>query len=234
MKKIVCFVAMMLGTSLHLAAQPTPELAPQTQPSQLLITEDGVPTDASVDQTDDFAVLPEAMPGHSSMGEAPVVLTNITTPLCPTQLEAGDRDFGHAPKVNITVDLEISPDGSGLIAVIYFTARERRGVQSSFVTGEWRKNVYTAPARMKITGLNPSVISSKVENFVGGDAGAEFGPCKPGVICLASPGGLIKRVAWIGDTGGDDVAAPGATECPCDTHIKFIEFNPVRISTTRR
>ncbi len=167
-------------------------------------------------------------------GESLVTLTNITSELCPTNLRQGDREFGGAPKVTITAKLEISPDSSGLIAVIKFSAWERGDGRSlaTWVTGEFRLRVYTAPAGIKITGIKPANFSSSIIDFVGSDAGPEFGICSEGVGAAANPGGLIKRILWVGDTGGNDVAAPG-TSCRCDTKIRSIEFNKVRISTRR-
>jgi hypothetical protein len=167
-------------------------------------------------------------------GELLVTLTDITRDLCPTNLRQGDREFGGAPKVTITAKLEISADGSGLIAVINFSALERGDGRnpSTWVTGEFRPRVYNAPAGMKITGMKPANISSSVEDRVGSDAGAEFGDCKEGMLAMASPGGLIKRILWVGDTGGNDVAS-SATDCRCDTKIESIEFNKVRITTAR-
>lgn len=169
-----------------------------------------------------------------STGELLVTLTNITSELCPTNLRQGDREFGGAPRVTITAKLEISPDSSGLIAVIHFSAWERGDGKSlaTWVTGEFRPRVYTAPAGIKITGIKPVNFSSSVNDFVGSDAGPEFGICNEGVGAAANPGGLIKRILWVGDTGGNDVAAPG-TSCRCDTKIRSVEFNKVRISTRR-
>lgn len=163
-----------------------------------------------------------------------VTLSNITTELCPTNLRQGDREFGGAPTVTITARLEISTDSIGLDAVINYSALERGdgGSNSTWVTGEFRRRVYTAGARIKITGVGPANTSSTVSNFVGSDAGAEFGSCNEGKIAIANPGGLIKRIVWVGDTGGNDVSA-SATDCHCDTKIKSIEFNKVPITTRR-
>jgi hypothetical protein len=167
----------------------------------------------------------------SSTGELLVTLTNITSDLCPTSLLQGDREFGGAPTVNITANLEISPSGSSLIAVISFHASERGGDGTS-VRDEFRRTVYTAPAGVRITGIKPANLSSSVVNFVGSGAGAEFGICSEGVRAMKNPGSLVKRFVWVGDTGGNDVAAT-ATDCRCDTKIKSVEFNKVRITTAR-
>ena len=161
-----------------------------------------------------------------------VTLTDITTELCPTTLERGDREFGGGPLINITARLERTADESGIDVIINYRAEETGGDRTT-ATGQFRQRVFNAAAGFRIIALNPSMTSSSVVNFRGAGAGAEFGICNEGVVQQAIvTGGLIRRIVVVGDTGGNDVSAGGG--CRCDTKIKSINFNPVTITTLPR
>jgi Subtilase family len=164
--------------------------------------------------------------------EAAVNLTDITTELCPTTLERGDREFGGGPLINITARLQVSADGSAIDAIINYRAEETGGDRST-ATGTFTQRVFTASAGTRIISVTAATASSTVLNFRGGGAGAEFGICNEGVVQDAPvTGGLIRRIVVVGDTGGNDISAGGG--CRCDTKIKSITFNPVRITTEPR
>ncbi len=159
-------------------------------------------------------------------------LTDITTELCPTTLERGDREFGGGPLINITARLERTADESGIDVIINYRAEETGGDRTT-ATGEFRQRVFNAAAGTRIVAISPSMSSSSVVNFRGAGAGAEFGICNEGVVQQAPvTGGLIRRIVVVGDTGGNDVSAGGG--CRCDTKIKSINFNPISITTLPR
>ena len=161
-----------------------------------------------------------------------VNLTDITSELCPTTLERGDREFGGGPLINVTARLRVTADGSGIDAVITYRAEETGGDRST-ATGTFTQRVFNASAGTRILSVAAATASSTVLNFRGGGAGAEFGICNEGVVQDApATGGLIRRIVVVGDTGGNDISAGGG--CRCDTKIKSINFNPVRITTVAR
>lgn len=163
-----------------------------------------------------------------------IALTDITTELCPTTLERGDREFNGGPLINITARLERTADESGIDVVINFRAEETGGDRTT-ATGQFRQRVFNVSAGNRIVSIEALTTESVVEGFRGAGAGFEFpGNCNEGVVqdATITRGGLIRRIVVVGDTGGNDVSAGGG--CRCDTKIKSINFNPVRITTLPR
>jgi hypothetical protein len=162
-----------------------------------------------------------------------VALTNIGT-LCPTDLIRGDREFGGGPMINIRIVLEISPDQSGIDAVITFEAAEVGGDQST-VRGTFRQRVFTAAATNRIVNITGERVAT-VNNFRGAGAGFELSPfgCNEGVVQEAPViGGFVRQIVVVGDSGGTDIATPGS-DCRCDAKIKSINFNALTIETVAR
>ncbi|MCX6319394.1 MAG: S8 family serine peptidase [Bacteroidetes bacterium] len=161
-----------------------------------------------------------------------VNLTDITTELCPTTLERGDREFGGGPRINIVANLVVTADGSGLDVVISYRAEEMGGDRTT-ATGSFRQRVFNASAGTRIVSVVATTATSAVTNFMGAGAGAEFGICNEGVVQEPPvTGGLIRRIVVVGDSGGNDVSAGGG--CRCDTKIKSVQFNQVLINTAPR
>jgi hypothetical protein len=164
--------------------------------------------------------------------ETTIRLTDITAELCPTTLERGDREFNGGPLININARLQVTADGSGIDAIITYRAEETGGDRST-ATGTFTQRVFNASAGTRIVSVSAATATSAVV-FRGAGAGAEFGICNEGVVQDAVPvtGGLIQRIVVVGDTGGNDISAGGG--CRCDTKIKSINFNPVRVIAETR
>lgn len=161
-----------------------------------------------------------------------VSLTNITTELCPVILAAGDREFNGGPQINTTILLDKTPDEKGIDAVIYYTAAETAGDNTTAV-GTFRQRVYTAAPGTRIVSIEPAYFQSKVVDFRGRGAGSEFGACNEGQVETPPvSGNSVREIIVVGDTGGNDVSAGGG--CRCDTKIKSVKFNPVRIRVVNR
>lgn len=161
-----------------------------------------------------------------------VTLNNITSELCPTTLVSGDRDFNGGPVINATILLEKTPDEKGIDAVISYTAAETAG-DNTTATGMFRQRVYTAAPGIRIASIEAGFFQSKVVNFMGRGAGSEFGICNEGrVETPPVSGSSVREIVVVGDTGGNDVSAGGG--CRCDTKIKSIKFNPIRIKVANR
>lgn len=158
-----------------------------------------------------------------------VTLNDIVDELCPETLERGDAELGGGPLMNISIELEVAPDRSGLDAVIQFRAEET-GADRSTISGNFRRRVYTAPAGNRILSIDALFRRSSVDGFRGRSAGFEvdiFG-CNEGVVEeLPVSGNLVRRLVAVGDSGSKDFT-PGAG-CRCDSKIKSIQFNQVRI-----
>gem|GEM_PF-2476915 len=174
-------------------------------------------------------ITPPASPGART---ETVTLNNITSELCPITLVAGDREFNGGPVINTTILLEKTPDENGIDAIISYTAAETTG-DNTTVVGTFRKRVYSAPAGIRIAGIESSFFQSKVVDFRGRGAGAEYLICNEGQVETAPvSGSSVREIVVVGDTGGNDVSTGG--DCRCDTKIKSIKFNPIRIRVANR
>ena len=92
--------------------------------------------------------LSDAHAGKGSTAE--IHLTDITTPLVPNKLIAGDREFGgNGPNIVCRVQLKLTGDRQRIVAVVDFQARETKSDWSE-TRGNWTVNVFTAPAGKKI------------------------------------------------------------------------------------
>ena len=172
---------------------------------------------------------PPASPGERI---ETVTLNNILAELCPTTLAAGDREFGGGPTINVSILLEKTVDEKGIDAVISYTAAETGGDNTTAV-GSFRQRVYTASPGIRVAGIEAAYFQSKVVNFMGRGAGAEYGVCNEGQVETPPvSGSAVREIVVVGDTGGNDVSAGGG--CRCDTKIKSIKFNPVRIRVANR
>lgn len=96
----------------------------------------------------------------------------MTTQLCPSVVEHGDREFdGHGPHVKAVVELKIAPDGRSLNAQIGLRARETTPDWSE-TSKTWTKKIYDAPSGKRIAAI-VSPKNSKVE-FDSEPAGFQF------------------------------------------------------------
>lgn len=160
-----------------------------------------------------------------------ISLSNITSELCPV-LAAGDREFNGGPVINVKILLENTPDEKGIDAVIYYTATETAG-DNTTAAGIFRKRVYTAAPGIRVAGIESAYIQSKVIDFRGRGAGSEFGICNEGQVEIPPvSGSSVREIVVVGDTGGNDVSAGG--DCRCDTKVKSLKFNPIRIRVANR
>ena len=182
--------------------------------------------------------------GNAPAPAVPVTLNptpRAITDLCPTNLTTGDREFAGGPLFNISARLELAEDGRKLVAVINFRAEETKGDRTT-VTGSFTREVLDMGSGLKIVSFGPATgtgeLVSNVRDFRGGNAGSEFGAdnfgCNEGVVDTPPvTGNLIRSIQVVGDSGANDVAAPGG-DCRCDAKIKRILFNRISITVVRR
>jgi Ricin-type beta-trefoil lectin domain-like len=161
-----------------------------------------------------------------------VTLNNISTELCPKTLEVGDRFFYGGPVINAIILLEKTPDEKGIDAVISYKAAETAR-DNTTVIGTFRQRVYTASPGIRVAGIEADYFQSKVVNFTGRGAGADGRICNEGHAEVPPvSGSSVREIVVVGDTGFNDVSEGGG--CRCDTKIKSIKFNPVRIRVANR
>jgi hypothetical protein len=176
-----------------------------------------------------------------SIGNAPAPSAGTTSStvsldeigiLCPNILVRGDRELNGGPLINASVQLDVTPDGTGIDAIVTFNERETGG-DNSEVRGEWRVRVFNAPDGQRITAIT-SAARSNIVNYRGRGGGFEvsiFG-CNDGAVEDATvSGGPVRTFSLIADTGGEDIS--GDNDCRCDSRIQRIAFNPVTITTIR-
>lgn len=151
---------------------------------------------------------------------------------CPTVVIQGDREFGgNGPRMHSSISLQISPDGQHLEAVVDLHAFETGGDNSTTV-GRWIKRVWSVEPGKRIVSIDSDTYSEV--NFTSEAAGAEFAGCNDGKVYTPPiDGGRLARVYQIiGDTGGGDISDDN--NCSCDTQIRSIEFNEVRLTIESR
>jgi hypothetical protein len=134
--------------------------------------------------------------------------------------------------INASVQLEVTPDGTGIDAIVNFNEQETGG-DNSEVTGSWRIRVFSAAEGTRITGIT-SAARTNIVNYRGRGGGFEvsiFG-CNDGAVEEATvSGGPVRTFSLIADTGGEDISSDN--DCHCDSRIEKISFNPVTITTIR-
>lgn len=151
--------------------------------------------------------------------------------LCPTNLIRGDREFGgNGPKVTGSVSL--IKNRNVYQAQIKFSAKETKH-DWSHVTGEWTRDVLFLPVNWKVNKIisphqntyfdyTVSTMPSRGHMFTDGGY-------RPGTLSISRTG-IVKRLQFIGDTGGNDIS--DNNECSDDTRIIFIEIKPLELDIT--
>lgn len=167
-------------------------------------------------------------PYRNTDNEVHVFLNDITQTLCPKTLTQGDREFaGHGPRIVTIVRLNPVNSGTQIEAEIEFTATETVS-DFSQVKETFRKIVFTAPRGKRITQiLSPA--ETRVE-FVSPSGGTQFiGPNgnSGNTVTVTQPMNFIKRMAIVGDTGGEDISTDD--DCTDDTRIENITFFPIKV-----
>lgn len=151
---------------------------------------------ASLTATSDAAAAPVAT----------IRLKDIDEQLVPTEVVAGDREFGgNGPAIECTVTLTVTADQRSIFAVVDFRAKETKADWSE-TKGSWSRKVYTAPPGRKIDAIVDG--SSSTVKFVSKPAGFQLlGPTEDFIKLLDS----LKRVSEALLTFGNPVLAPAAT-----------------------
>ncbi|MEZ5667378.1 MAG: hypothetical protein R3F55_08085 [Alphaproteobacteria bacterium] len=171
-----------------------------------------------------------------------IVLRDITTPIVPTQVLAGDREFGgNGPRMTVGVELSIGRGGRAIFANVHFTATEMGGDGS-------RTAIDPAPIlvwRFEDDSCRRTVVAIESQSFslLSHDSAPGCGPFGCGLI--AGPGqsiedgglvlpvvpqnpGPVATVTLLGDTTGDDISTDSNPSG--DTSIRAIRFNPIDVS----
>ncbi|PRQ09871.1 hypothetical protein [Enhygromyxa salina] len=107
-----------------------------------------------------FGTTTEALALAPSSAE--IELTDIETPLVPTAVLRGDREFGgNGPDIISSVKLELSGDRRSIIAKVYFKATETKGDRST-TEARWDRTVFTAPSGKRIERIESPTYSQVV------------------------------------------------------------------------
>jgi hypothetical protein len=160
---------------------------------------------------------------------------------CPTrQSHGGDQEFaGNGPSIYCRSTVLLQPPNLNLAT--NFIAAEIGG--DSYVEDTWTQTIFTIPEGMRVLGFDRT-LSETVGNqpvthnlFLRGFRSRAAGPeplpfvCNEGQVHLNGQdfqlrGDLVREMEIVGDTGYQDI---NTGNCGCDTGIRNIKFNPVRV-----
>ncbi|MFN0037262.1 MAG: M12 family metallopeptidase [Saprospiraceae bacterium] len=162
---------------------------------------------------------------------------------CPTQqTRRGDSEFaGNGPalycRALIWADLD-----NRINLRVNFVASEIGG--DSYVEDAWNSVLLNVPSDMRVLAIDRQssgtvgdipivgpIDGGLIRGFRSKRAGDEFIFCNEGQVHLSGQdfqlrGDLVREMEIIGDTGGQDI---NSGNCGCDTGIRNIRFNPVRV-----
>ena len=164
-----------------------------------------------------------------------IELGAITSAIVPTQVLAGDREFGgNGPFMVVETRLTPANGGTRLMATVTFRAEETGG-DGSFT------RITTAPIEVwhsqrgeridYIVGNSVARVqwTSAAGNGPFSNTGI-LGPSEDGGRIVTRPGaGFINQITYLGDTMGDDISTDQNPHG--DTSIRRITFNPITIET---
>lgn len=185
--------------------------------------------------------------GLTAMLAAPVAqaelitLRDITTPIVPTEVLAGDREFGgNGPRMTVGLELTIERGGRAIFADVIFTAQELGGDGS-------RTEIQPAPILVwrwedesclrLVESINSPTVALLSHDSVAGcgfGCGIIAGPGETiedsGLVDTVVPQtpGPVSTVTLLGDTSGDDISSDA--DPSGDTSIRAIRFNQIDVT----
>ena len=166
-----------------------------------------------------------------------IELTNIETPICPTTVVRGDRDFnsqtvGEAvvevfgdgslkrpPMTTFEINLVISDDKKEIWADIKLNVKEEKSDYTE-TEGKWRRKVYTAPAGKL---LNEIISDKNYRRQLAGHFQKNTARNNTNFNCE-----FMEYFIVIGDTMGNDISDDD--NCHDDTRIEKIVFRPLFVT----
>ena len=112
-------------------------------------------------------------------------------------------------------------------AIINFIATETVS-DFSTVSERFERRIFRSPNNRRIAQIL-SPISTNI-NFISPSAGAQFigaTGTSNNTVTNTEPMNFIKRMAIVGDTGGDDISTDN--DCNDDTRIESVHFFPIKV-----
>lgn len=137
-------------------------------------------------------------------------LLDIAQPLVPSALVAGDREFdGNGPVVTTRVTLEITPDRSGIDAVVYFQAKETKHDWSE-TRETFRRPVFRANNGQRVVRIADPAMSEV--RFTSVPGGIQFGfPGEDWAVLFD----VLRQLIEQGETYFGEIDIP--EQFPCET-----------------
>lgn len=171
----------------------------------------------------------------SAQDRGTLTLRDITTPLVPTELLRGDREFGgNGPDLGTSIRLSIGRGGRAIFANIEFSARETGGDGS-----------HTRLSRsIEVWRWQPSDGARFVQAIHHPNWSQTIRSPQTCGTCLTTEDGArlvslnidapyaVRLVRMIGDTHGDDISTDNNAHG--DTSLRGIYFRPVLVTFTDR
>ncbi|MBF9036061.1 hypothetical protein HKCCE2091_17580 [Rhodobacterales bacterium HKCCE2091] len=164
-----------------------------------------------------------------------VNLSSITTPILPTAVLAGDREFGgNGPRMTLDTVLVPTAGGRSIVAQVTFRAEETGGDGSFTRIGPLSFEVWRATGAERVESIVGNPNARMVWLSTPGCVWpcSQLGPTEDGgsiMTITAGPGTYLSEVTFLGDTAGDDISDDGNPHG--DTSIRAIRFHPVTIET---
>lgn len=181
-----------------------------------------------------------ATPAEAQAGR--IQIDPITTPIVPTALLAGDRDFdGNGPVITLGTRLTVERNGRAIFAHVTMSAREIGGDGSATAVGPisfqvWRWKPSDGPVFVRRIVSNRDAFARFTSSpGLGPIGGGIIGPSEDGgmiVTRAVPPGNYLDRVTFLGDTLGDDISTDANPHG--DTSIRRITFDMIDVEFTDR
>lgn len=170
-----------------------------------------------------------------------IVLRDITTPIVPTAVLAGDREFGgNGPRITVGVELTIERGGRAIFANVHFAAVELGGDGSRTEIGPvpilvWRWEDEACPRLVeRINSQRFALLTHDSAPGCGFGCATISAPGlvqeDGGVIVTVVPQnpGPVADMTLLGDTAGDDISADN--DPYGDTSLRAVRFNPIDVT----
>lgn len=171
----------------------------------------------------------------------PIALRDIVTPIVPTAVLAGDREFGgNGPRITVGLELTIERGGRAIFATVIMSAVELGGDGSRTEIAPapilvWRWEDEACPRLVeRINTQSFALLSHDSAPGCGFGCGTITGPGTTaedgGFVVTVVPQnpGPVANMTLLGDTNGDDISTDSNPHG--DTSLRAVRFNPIDVT----
>jgi len=170
-----------------------------------------------------------------------IVLRDILTPIVPTVVLAGDREFGgNGPRITVGVELTVERGGRAIFATVSFSATELGGdgsrtaiTPAPILVWRWEDEDCMRPVE-RINTQSFALLSHDSAPGCGFGCGTVTGPGTTsedgGFVVTVVPQnpGPVANMTLLGDTAGDDISTDSNPSG--DTSLRAVRFTPIDVT----